>query len=94
MEGPHESNGLRMRISDIFKITGRGIVITTQLEGTGNISIGNTIEVNGDEEYVVIGIDRFNNALGPSKNIGILIRGDLRRHRSEYYGNTIRVIKP
>lgn len=94
MEGPHESNGMRMRISDVFKITGRGIVIATRQTRYGAVKAGDTIEINGDEEYVVSAVETFNNTFGPSKNIGILIRGDLRRHRSEYYGNTLRVVKP
>lgn len=83
-----------MRVADIFYITGRGFVVTTRLNEDAVINAGDIIEINGNERYVVIGIDRFRVSLGLSKDIGILIRGGLQRDRSEYYGCSIEVIKP
>jgi hypothetical protein len=80
-------------IQDTFYITGRGFIFTLNLplDSSDVLRFDDEISIlepyNGiEEKYTIIGIERFNHSFGPSNNIGILIRGDLRESKNSYCG--------
>ena len=74
-----------MTVSDVFHITGRGTVITGQLQGGTPLNVGDVV-VCEDERWSVGGIEQFRSALTtamPGSNVGVLLRhgppGDMLR---------------
>lgn len=71
----------RITVQDVFSITGRGTVITGQVE-VGAVSVGETVtlrRLNGATGNVTItGIEQFRKMCDSAKageNVGILLRG-------------------
>lgn len=67
---------LWMNVGDVFAIKGRGTVVTGQLEGSGDLRVGDTLVCEG-QHWPVSGIEAFRAALQaaePGSNIGILLR--------------------
>jgi elongation factor Tu len=65
-----------MTVEDIFRIRGRGTVVTGQLQGTGQLSVGDTLQCDG-QRWVVDGIEQFRAVLTtalPGWQIGVLLR--------------------
>ena len=66
---------LWMVVDDVFHIAGRGTVITGQLQGDGQLNLGDTLFCNG-QNWQVNGIEQFRKVLQsawPGSNIGVLI---------------------
>jgi elongation factor Tu len=66
-----------MTIEDVFHIKGRGTVVTGQLQGTGQLSVGDTLQCDGFS-WLVDGMEQFRAELTtalPGWQIGILLRG-------------------
>lgn len=71
------SPGLWMIVEDVFHIRGRGTVITGQLQGHGQLHVGDMV-VCGDQSWKVAGIERFRAVLQvaePGVNIGVMLGG-------------------
>ncbi len=71
----------RITVQDVFSITGRGTVITGQIE-SGSVRVGDEViiqRLNGNKvSTVVTGIEQFRKLLDYGKagdNVGILLRG-------------------
>jgi elongation factor Tu len=67
---------LWMTISDVFRIPGRGTVVTGQLEGNAPLNVGDVLVCDG-ASWQVDGIERFRAVLTtaePGSNIGVLLR--------------------
>ncbi len=67
---------LWMNVADVFFIKGRGTVVTGQLEGNGDLRVGDTLVCEG-QHWPVTGIEAFRATLQtvePGSNIGILLR--------------------
>jgi translation elongation factor EF-Tu-like GTPase len=67
--------GLWMAVGDVFQIRGRGTVATGQLQGSGQLSVGDTLEYDG-MRWPINGIEQFGAALKtvlPGSNIGVLL---------------------
>jgi len=65
-----------MGVSDVFSIRGRGTVITGQLEGDGQLQVGDIAVCDG-MRWQVKGIEMFRAELmtaEPGQNIGVLLR--------------------
>lgn len=76
-----DSQEFRITVQDVFNITGRGTVITGQVE-SGSVSVGDEVTIqraNGTMvKSVVTGIEQFRkllNSAGPGDNVGLLLRG-------------------
>jgi translation elongation factor EF-Tu-like GTPase len=74
---PMDSEGsqLWMTVDDAFRIRGRGTVVTGQLQGNGELSVGDTMTCNG-QRWQVGGIEQFGAVLTaalPGWNIGVLV---------------------
>ncbi len=70
---------LWMIVDDVFHIKGRGTVITGQLQGDGQLSLGDTLFCDG-QNWQVSGIEQFRSMLpsaSPGSRIGVLVRGGL-----------------
>lgn len=68
---------LWMHVSDVFHISGRGSVVTGQLEGSGYLNVGDTMTC-ADRSWQVGGIEQFRKMLttaAPGANIGVLLKG-------------------
>lgn len=64
----------KIQIKDVFKITGRGVVMACEiLEGT--ISNGDKIIV-GDNEYTIKGVEGFC-SIPPTTNVGLIIKSEM-----------------
>ena len=64
-----------MIIDDVFHITGRGTVVTGQLQGNVPLSVGDTMVCEG-QRWKVSGIEQFRkqtNTADPSSQIGVLL---------------------
>ncbi|HUC58008.1 MAG TPA: hypothetical protein VMA95_11440 [Streptosporangiaceae bacterium] len=77
--------GVWMPVSDVFHIRGRGTVITGQLQGTGELSVGDTAMCDG-YSWPVAGIEQFRATVRtalPGSDIGVLLKdgppGDMLR---------------
>lgn len=71
----------RITVQDVFSITGRGTVITGQIE-SGSISVGDTVTLRRKDgsyrEIEVTGLEMFRKMLDTAKqgdNVGLLLRG-------------------
>lgn len=71
----------RITVQDVFSITGRGTVITGQIEA-GSITVGDTVTLRrrdgSSREVVVAGLEMFRKMLDTAKqgdNVGLLLRG-------------------
>jgi elongation factor Tu len=67
---------LWMTISDVFRIPGRGTVVTGQLEGNVPLNVGDALVCDG-ASWQVSGIEQFRSVLTtaePGSNIGVLLR--------------------
>ena len=71
----------RITVQDVFSITGRGTVITGQIE-SGSITVGDTVTLRrkdgSSREVVVTGLEMFRKMLDTAKqgdNVGLLLRG-------------------
>jgi translation elongation factor EF-Tu-like GTPase len=76
---PMDSPGpeLWMVVSDVFRITGRGTVITGQVQGTGQVSVGDTAVCDG-VSWQVAGIEQFRAMVRtalPGTNVGVMLKG-------------------
>ena len=76
-----EYGTFRITVQDVFTITGRGTVITGQVE-SGSVTIGDTVtlrRVDGStREVTVTGIEMFRKMLDTAAqgdNVGLLLRG-------------------
>lgn len=70
---------LWMAVEDIFHITGRGTVLTGQLQGDGQLSVGDALVCDG-QRWQVSGIEQFRKMLNsalPGSSIGVMIREGL-----------------
>ena len=72
---------VRITVQDVFSITGRGTVITGQIE-SGSITVGDTVTLRrrdgSSREVVVAGLEMFRKMLDTAKqgdNVGLLLRG-------------------
>jgi translation elongation factor EF-Tu-like GTPase len=68
---------LWMHVEDIFHIKGRGTVLTGQLQGSGILSVGDTV-VCDDQRWQVSTIEQFRailQSVAPGASIGIMLRG-------------------
>ncbi len=66
---------LWMTVADVFHIKGRGTVVTGQLEGTGQLAVGDTLLCDG-QWWRVDGIEQFRAVLMtalPGSQIGVLL---------------------
>ena len=77
VESKPKSNDTRlMVIGDVFTITGRGTVITGQIEN-GTINVNEIVTIN-NQSFVVTGIEQFRkivNSASAGMNVGLLLRG-------------------
>ena len=76
-----DSQTFRITVQDVFSITGRGTVITGQVE-SGSVNVGDEVTIqrqNGTMvKSVVTGIEQFRKLLNHAQvgdNVGILLRG-------------------
>lgn len=80
---------LWMTVSDVFRITGRGTVITGQLEGDGQLNLGDAVVCDG-MRWQVNGIEMFRASLmsaEPGMDIGVLLNDG--PPREMLYGRTV-----
>ncbi len=84
---------LWMTVDDVFHIKGRGTVITGQLQGDGQLSLGDTLFCDG-QSWQVSGIEQFRSMLpaaSPGSHIGVLVSGgpsaNLLRGRMVQFGS-------
>lgn len=80
---------LWMTVSDVFHIKGRGTVITGQLEGDGQLNLGDAVVCDG-MRWQVGGIEMFRASLlaaEPGMNIGVLLKNG--PPREMLYGSTV-----
>ncbi len=69
-----------MPVEDVFYITGRGVVVTGQIE-RGKVKTGDTLEIVGSKPakaVTVIGVEAFRKQLTEAEagaNVGLLLRG-------------------
>jgi elongation factor Tu len=66
---------LFMPIKDVFRIKGRGTVVTGELQGEGLLSVGDVMLCDG-QSWQVLGIERLGavlNTAEPGTPIGVLI---------------------
>ncbi|MCM3268617.1 hypothetical protein [Paenibacillus elgii] len=89
LESPNE-----FIVLDTFFVEGRGFVFCTTLpeEYEGKISVYNELVFDNHEKYTVIAIERARSSIGLSRNIGMLIRGDLKQDKSFYYKKKFKII--
>lgn len=71
----------RITVQDVFSITGRGTVITGQIE-SGSITVGDTVTLRrkdgSSREIEVTGLEMFRKMLDTAKqgdNVGLLLHG-------------------
>ena len=74
-------SALRITVQDVISITGRGTVITGQIE-SGSIAVGDTVTLRradgSTREVVIEGLEMFRKMLstaGQGDNVGVLLRG-------------------
>lgn len=68
---------LWMIVDDVFQIRGRGTVITGELQGDGQLNLGDTLFCDG-QAWQVSGIEQFRSMLQsawPGSQIGVLVSG-------------------
>jgi elongation factor Tu len=68
---------LWMAVDDVFHIKGRGTVLTGQLEGYGQLHVGDAMLCDDGQRWVVGGIEQFRKqvpAADPGASIGVLLR--------------------
>lgn len=75
------SQTFRLTVEDVFSITGRGTVVTGQVE-SGSVNVGDEVIIQRQNvtmtKSVVTGIEQFRkllNSAGPGDNVGLLLRG-------------------
>jgi len=78
---PAPAGGFRMTVDDVFMITGRGVVVTGQVE-SGTLAVGQPVQVVRDGAVVasteVTGIEKFRAVIDTAQvgeNVGLLMRG-------------------
>ena len=78
---PTPAGGFRMTVDDVFMITGRGVVVTGQVE-SGTLAVGQPVQVVRDGAVVasteVTGIEKFRAVIDTAQvgeNVGLLMRG-------------------
>lgn len=67
---------LWMAVDDVFHIKGRGTVVTGQLDGYGQLRVGDAMVCDDGQRWVVGGIEQFRTRLTtaePGSNIGVLL---------------------
>ena len=67
---------LWMAVDDVFHIRGRGTVVTGQLRGDGQLSVGDTLLSDDGRRWKVNGIEQLRTALmtaEPGSNIGVFL---------------------
>ncbi len=78
-EQPINTSGeaFHMTVEAVFTITGKGTVVTGRVD-SGEVRVGQTININGSRPTKVLGIEMFRNTLNYAKagdNCGILLEG-------------------
>jgi len=71
----------RMVVEDVFLIRGRGVVTTGRVE-TGQLHVGDDLQVNGGLVVTVAAIEAFRKKLAeanPGDNVGLVFAGVERR---------------
>lgn len=71
------SSAFHMTIEDVFTITGRGTVVTGKIT-SGNVSVGDTVLLDGFRRIKVAGIEMFRKTTKSAtagENVGILLEG-------------------
>lgn len=81
-----------MIVQDVFHIRARGTVITGQLQGNGQLNLGETVSCDG-LSWQVTGIEQFRASLTsalPGASIGVMLAGgppgDVLRGRTVHFG--------
>ncbi|MCL2570392.1 MAG: EF-Tu/IF-2/RF-3 family GTPase [Firmicutes bacterium] len=72
---PSSSGSFRMIVEDIFSITGRGTVLTGQIE-SGQIRVGDTVLINNNLRGKITGVEAFRRTLTEAQageKVGLLI---------------------
>lgn len=68
---------LWMVVDDVFHIKGRGTVVTGQLDGDGQLRVGDAMLCDDGQRWVVNGIEQFRRqqtTVVPGANVGVLLR--------------------
>jgi elongation factor Tu len=78
---PSSASGFRLTVDDVFMITGRGVVVTGQVE-SGTLAVGQRVQVVRDGAVVatteVSAIEKFRAVIETAQvgeNVGLLMRG-------------------
>jgi len=78
---PPSASGFRLTVDDVFMITGRGVVVTGQVE-SGTVAVGQHVQVVRDGAVVattqVSAIEKFRAVIETAQvgeNVGLLMRG-------------------
>jgi translation elongation factor EF-Tu-like GTPase len=82
---------LTMTVQDTFLIKGRGTVLTGQLQGNGELNVGDTL-LCGGRQWQVTGIEQFRvemTSARPGSNIGVFIADERAAVRTWLRGWTV-----
>ena len=73
----YENEPFKMVVEDVFKIMGKGIVVTGAIE-SGSVEVGEDIKIDGMNTVTVSGIESFRKQLSEAhhgQSVGLLIAG-------------------